>query len=357
MPSYYPKRGELWLSWYSNGRREQHPIADPVTGGNLKDTRENRRYAKDVVLKKTLELKSSKSKIITLEIAVIKFNGQLNVKVKTLKDYEKRLFLFRDTIGPGKKVNEITRDNIAHFERELRSRRIVKRINKTEKKEVPLSETTISDYWRDIYSFLKYCKECDWIEKIPFERKKKVKKIKTIKRVIPIVLMKKLFDEIRNEEKHYRTYKLLALTGLRPIEAAALTWEQVDFLNDRIIIDNTKVNREDIFPLRGNVYSEAVREFLWGFKQESGKVLGYKNVHAFRFLNDKLKKIIGNQYTLYDIRRTFCTNLLLEGADIYSVQKLMRHKDIQTTLEHYTFIEMIKIGSNLDRIYELYKSF
>lgn len=356
MASFYPKRGELWISYYEGGKRYQHAILDPETGFNLKDNRQNRKYAKEFALKKTTEQKSIKIKIVSLDYAIKSFLDQLVVNKDTLGDYEYRLNLFASQVGKDRELRAITDDDINIFEKYIRNKKINKWKDK-EKIEVSLSETTISDYWRDIYGFFKYSREKEWIKKIPFERKKKVRKFQTIKRVIPISLMLKLFEEIKSNEKHYRVFKLLALTGFRPIEAANLTWENVDFLNNRIVFENTKVGREDIFPLSGNTYSEAVREFLWSFKQDTGKVLGYTNVNGFRFLNKRLKEIIGEQYTIYDIRKTFCTNLLLNGADIYSVQKLMRHKDIKTTLEHYTYIDMIKIGSNLDKIHDIYKQF
>ena len=350
MPSIYPKRGCLWISWYNkNGSREQHPIPDPVTGGNLKDTRENRRYAKDVVLKKSLELKAPQPQTISLEIAVNKFLDQLNVKYWTHFVYKQRLKDFSDCIGPGTLLKNISDEEITKFDKNLRSRTIARKIN-GERKEVGLKEITISDYFRDVYSFFKYCKEKEWIKKIPFERRKRVKKIQTVKQVIPLILMKKLFVEIKSNKKHYRTLKLLAITGLRPIEAVNLTWEQVDFHLNRIIIDNTKVNREDTYPLAGNKYSDIVRKFLWSFHQDTGLVLGYNGKEGLKWINKKLKKIIGSQYTIYDIRRTFCTNLLLGGVDPKTVQILMRHKDIKTTLEHYTFVEMLRIGMSLEKL-------
>lgn len=349
MPSIYPKRGYLWLSWYEKGRREQHPIIDPATGGKLKDTRENRRYARNIILSKTLELKTPRTETISLDLAIEKFLHHLIVNKDTYSDYKKRLYDFRNEIGI-KEIQSINQDDITKFDKLLRERRIIKRVNKKEKELMPLRETTIIDYWRDIYSFFKYCQECGWIKKIPFERKKRVKRIEPIKKVIPLVLMKKLFDEIKNNEKHYRTLKLLALTGLRPIEAAALTWEKIDFNNNVIMVDNSKARREDLIPLSGNRFSDAMREFLLSFRQDSGKVLGYKNENGFRHINDRLQKIIGRQYTIYDLRRTFCTNLLLSGVDIKSVQKIMRHKDPNTTLRHYAYVELLRAGNELEKL-------
>jgi integrase len=327
----------------------QRAIIDPLNGGKLKDTRTNRRLAKDIVLRKSLELKIPATQSITLSAAIDKFIEQLNVKYWTHFVYKQRLTDFAKAIGPDIPLTSITDEEITKFDKSLRSR-IIKRNGK----ETGLKEITISDYFRDVYSFLKYCKEKEWIKKIPFERRKRVRKIHTVKQVIPLQLMKKLFNEIKSNEKHYRTLKLLAITGLRPIEAVNLTWEQVDFHNNRIIIDNTKVNREDTYPLSGNKYSLHVRKFLWSFKKDSGLVLDYNGKEGLKWINKKLKKIIGNQYTIYDIRRTFCTNLLLGGVDPKTVQILMRHKDIKTTLEHYTFVEAIRVGMSLEKLPEEY---
>jgi integrase len=40
----------------------------------------------------------------------------------------------------------------------------------------------------------------------------------------------------------------------------------------------------------------------------------------------------------HDIRRTFATNLILKGVDIYSVSKLLGHTNISTTIKHYAHL-------------------
>lgn len=42
--------------------------------------------------------------------------------------------------------------------------------------------------------------------------------------------------------------------------------------------------------------------------------------------------------TLHDLRRTFCSHLVMDGVSEAVVQKLAGHASIKTTLDHYTTI-------------------
>lgn len=42
--------------------------------------------------------------------------------------------------------------------------------------------------------------------------------------------------------------------------------------------------------------------------------------------------------TPHDLRRTFGSQLLLQGVDIYTVSKLLGHNSVATTEKHYAFL-------------------
>ena len=160
--------------------------------------------------------------------------------------------------------------------------------------------------------------------------------------VIPQPEIKLLLDFFEKHDiNQYRMFKFLYMTGFRTGEACALLWEQIDFQNKAIRFQNIKGKRIDDFPL----YKD-LEIFLKSFKKESGKVFIYKSTDGARFFEKHVKRSFTNKkhplynklsrrYSLHDIRRTFASDLVSNGADIYSVKKLLRHRNIKTTEKSY----------------------
>lgn len=54
----------------------------------------------------------------------------------------------------------------------------------------------------------------------------------------------------------------------------------------------------------------------------------------------RIRQLAGlpNDLVLYSLRHNFASQLIMNGADLLSVSKLMAHSDIQTTIEHYAHL-------------------
>lgn len=158
----------------------------------------------------------------------------------------------------------------------------------------------------------------------------------------------------------YVYFSLLASTGLRKSEALALTWKDIDFINNTINIDKTLTyglnntlivstpktrTSKRIVPLSPNL-----KKLLIEFKN-SEKILSNKLFHTLKGnyisisrpenwiskiydLNPDLRRI-----TVHGFRHTFAT-LLIEETDIKpkTVQMLLGHSNIQMTLDIYTHV-------------------
>lgn len=183
-------------------------------------------------------------------------------------------------------------------------------------------------------------------------------------------------------ERVYAYFKLLSSTGMRRSEALALTWNDIDFINNTINIDKTLAygfnnrlivskpktkNSKRIIPL-----SETLKETLLTYRK-SEKIVSNKIFHTItgnyvalskpmQWLNEVYSldhqeninyatkygipnpELYADQrdikhITVHGFRHTFAT-LLIENTDVKpkTVQMLLGHSDIRITLDIYTHI-------------------
>jgi integrase len=123
-------------------------------------------------------------------------------------------------------------------------------------------------------------------------------------------------------------------TGMRQGEIINLMWQDVDLFRKTAIIHKTKNKEKRTLPL-----NLTVLELL----KAKGKVVSIRG-HIFTQDGDKstkreiqrqfstaLKRSKIDNFRFHDLRHTFATRLAQAGVDIYTVAKLLGHKDIRMT--------------------------
>lgn len=141
--------------------------------------------------------------------------------------------------------------------------------------------------------------------------------------------------------------ELLLATGLRVSELAILTVADVDLVNGLLSVQGkgsdlyVKRNRMAFIdlPLLKNDLNTYL-SLRGGAKQDRlfpSKHNDSMSPATFDVMVKKWGQRAGITQKLHChlFRHTFCTRLVLNGADIYSVQKLMGHHDVETTLKFY----------------------
>ena len=141
--------------------------------------------------------------------------------------------------------------------------------------------------------------------------------------------------------------QFLLFTGLRKMEAASLTWDQVSFEAGTFTIPDTKNREPHTLPLT-DFLTDLLKHRL---KNSNGSPWVFPSpIHddhlkeprgAIRFVGEKL----GRPFTLHDLRRTFIT--IAESLDIpaYALKRLLNHRDPNDVTAGY-------IVSSVDRIRE-----
>ena len=160
---------------------------------------------------------------------------------------------------------------------------------------------------------------------------------------------------IENSTNKYRDFFVFLLyTGLRKGEVTALTWDNIDFEKNRIIVNksasfisnkgtlkSTKNGDERNIPILNKT-----REILERHKAEKQSKYVFckkdKNMLsdvAIKRMLESFKKDTGLDFTLHQLRHTFCTILYYSGISSKKAQQIMGHRTLQVTLEIYTHLD------------------
>jgi len=158
--------------------------------------------------------------------------------------------------------------------------------------------------------------------------------------------------------------------GLRRSEVLGLKWDAVDFQNDNITIRHTVVPGKGVLHKKESTKNESSYDTMpmpemikaklksWKEKQAEYKLFqpsdynkeeyvcthangvlirpGYVSQH-FKVL---LKNINMPHIRFHDLRHSSASYLLSQGFSMKEIQTWLRHKDIQTTMNIYTHIDM-----------------
>ena len=125
-------------------------------------------------------------------------------------------------------------------------------------------------------------------------------------------------------------------TGMRQMETLSLNWRKnVDMTNKVISVYDTKNKESRSIPMNDVVYdilskrSRVVSVSGLVFNTSEGTMISPRNLVREFY---KVRKKAGiPDFRFHDLRHTFATRLVQTGVDIYTVAKLLGHKDLKST--------------------------
>jgi len=171
--------------------------------------------------------------------------------------------------------------------------------------------------------------------KLSLKGPRELKKLpKTLSRIEVI----KLLDSTNNIA-HKLLLELMYSSGLRVSEACSLKYEDINFENSTIHIKSAKGNKDRVVILAKKLRSQ-LKSYLTlrgvdnGFIFPSGRnPLGHITTRsAQEILKTSAKKAgIKKRITPHMLRHSFGTHLLENGTDIRYIQRLLGHKNLETT--------------------------
>ncbi len=183
------------------------------------------------------------------------------------------------------------------------------------------------------------------------------------------VYSKEQRDAVIDYAKSVDKYDIVILleTGIRRSELLGLKWSDIDFNSNtmhiqravvqskgQIIIDRPKSATSDrVIP-----FSSEFSDYLKQFSNNNPYVIGTDepqspSTYAKRFkdfMNKMCKETGCPALTSHELRHTYGTLLRENGADIYTIQKIMGHSDISVTADIYVHndIEVLRKNAKIE---------
>ena len=236
--------------------------------------------------------------------------------------------------------DELTLEDIKAFQLHL-----------TKEREVACS--TFNIYTHAIRSFFLKTLQKDWrIDFIPYQK---------TGRVLPEILNAKelcaLFESVSNL-KHQALLMTTYSAGLRVSEVVHLQVSDIDSQRMMIRVDQGKGRKDRYVPLSTTLlpvlreYWKLVQTPDWLFQgQDRSKPLNIKSAQRV-FTIAKNKAGITKSVSIHTLRHAFATHLLESGVDIRTIQRLLGHRSLSSTMiyTHVAKNYVTQAGSPLDKL-------
>lgn len=218
-----------------------------------------------------------------------------------------------------------------------------KRSNKT-----TLSQNSAVSYFNKVKAALKQAYKDGILQYDLNAKVKPIKAAETRREYLTLDELNKLVKTTCNDVLLKRAALFSALTGLRFSDIQKMTWSELEYINGQgyfLNFNQKKTKGVEVLPISEQAYS-----FTEGTENpkdmpqekhvfEGLKYSAYHNKHLFQWIG---AAGITKDITFHCFRHTFATLQLFNGTDIYTVSKMLGHKDLKTTLVYAKIVDEAK---------------
>ena len=203
-----------------------------------------------------------------------------------------------------------------------------------------VSEVTAWHYYSNIKYALNKAFHQNIIPSNPSQFVKGIKKPETKREYLTIKEVKKLANTHCSNQEVKDAFLFSCFTGLRYSDVISLTWDNI--VNDKLEFKQKKTGGVEYLPI-----SQTAKEILAkrkNIKNKSDIIFGVPTkVGMFKHIKNWVKAAgIKKRVSFHTARHTFATMALTQGVDLYTVSKLLGHKDISTTQVYAKIIDSKK---------------
>lgn len=247
--------------------------------------------------------------------------GNWQSALKHLEAYEQRSILLSD-------INEDWLDGWIEY--------LTKEAKKKDGE--PLSQNSIVSYYNKVAACLKQALKDRLIIFNPATNVKRPAEKEVKREVLTVDEIKKLIDTPCEDVDIKRAFLFSCFTGLRWSDVEKLQWSEIQ--NDQIQFRQQKTGSFEYMPLH-----PTAKKLLGEPKEGTQRIF---NIVYHKWNNEKItnwikKAGITKKITFHNARHTYATLLLTNGADLYTVQKLLGHANISTTAVYAKVVDEKKL--------------
>ena len=334
--------------------RDKNGVQEVKIGKYSEGIRENYCHQKLLQVVNTIRLgeqpptfiSAHKRKIVTFDEIVTKHfkSKELHNKTndQTKSRYESQL---QQYIG-SKDIYSITKNDILDIQTKMAQTRAPK---------------TVNQYIQFIKAVYNYAIAEDLFSGVnPVKGIKEQKIDNKRERFLAIDEIKALIEKVK-ENENLHLFTLLSLsTGGRLGTIMAIAKKDLDFNNNMITLNDIK--NEDTY---GGFFDNTLKEILLkrtANLKPNDKLIAMNERTLRRQLSKVLTKLFNvgidaddrkNRVVIHTLRHTFASQLAIKGTPIFTIQKLLNHKDIKQTLRY----AKLAPDSGKEMVHELMSSF
>lgn len=206
-----------------------------------------------------------------------------------------------------------------------------------------LSQNSQSSYFNKIKAALKQAVKDEIIIRNPSENVEGIKSADPKREFLTIEEFKMVIEADCDIPILKQAFLFSSFTGLRWSDIQKLTWSEIQYSDDLgwfIRFKQKKTKGEETLPI-----SEQALSFLNDRGANDSRVfegLKYSAWHNMRLQQWMMRAGISKTITFHCARHTYATMLLTKGVDLFTVQKMLGHKEIKTTQVYAKIVDQKK---------------
>lgn len=228
-----------------------------------------------------------------------------------------------------------------------------------------LSQASQARKLSSLKSFYKFLTRRNLVEVDPTQTVSIHRKSKKLPEFFYEPEIKKVLDSLSASDKltvrNKAMFELFYATGMRVSEVSNLTLEQIDF-DVQMILVHGKGNKDRYVP-----FGDYAKACLLRYLNEARRLFNPDDDNHYVFLDNRGHQLTsrGIEYIMrkvfqkgglsanvhpHELRHTFATQMLNNGADLRSVQELLGHKSLSTT-QIYTHVTMERLQKDYEKFF------
>jgi integrase len=228
-----------------------------------------------------------------------------------------------------------------NFCNEFKEYLLTTKSNKSSKKN--LAQNSAVSYFNKLKATMKQAFKDGYLQ-IDFNRKiEAIKQAETHRNFLTIEELNSLVKTDCKKPLMKRAAIFSAITGLRFCDIEKLVWGELEYIESNgffIKFKQQKTKGVEMMPISEQAYS-----LLGERKEPKDKVFkgltysAYNNKHLYQWIR---AAGISKELTFHCFRHTFATLQLSKGTDIYTVSKMLGHRELKTTQIYAKIIDQTK---------------